>query len=132
MRLSLSLLPPGISWNVSGILTCLRLIPSCRTVIPSLALLHDSHQTCFAPFFYQWNLKSQPSPSGVRNFDIIIFMLSSVAFLSGVHRALALSTISSIGYGNLISQIYATRSIPRRDLRKSLIKKAKRLHPWTR
>ena len=45
------------------------------------------------------------------------------AILSGF-PVLALSTISSIGYGNLISQIYATRSIPRRDLRKSLIKKA--------
>ena len=123
MQQTLCLLLPGRLWNVFGILTCLRLIPSCRTAILSLVLRRGSHLTCFVPSFYHWSSRSHPSLNGLLNSGTIIFMPSSAASRSGIRQALALSTISSIDCGSLISRTSVTRSILRRNLQKSRIKR---------
>ena len=75
---------------------------------------------------------SHPSLSGLLNSGTIIFMPSSAASRSGIRQALALSTISSIACGSLISRTSVTRSILRRNLPKNLIKREKRLHRQTK
>lgn len=107
-------LPPGRLWRNFGALTSLKLIPSCRIVIPILVLPQGFLLTCSVPSSSPWSSRSLPIQNGLPTSRKTISAPSFPALLSAIPREPAPFTISSPAFGFLMIATFRPKSIPQR------------------